>query len=307
MTNTLTEEEIALRKKQKKIDKNHWMCKIQKYVFNIDATTFYLGYCPFFWSTWCAVLAAPVVFLARLLAFAATPITSGFGKLHTTVTTKVADRNDKIESTPFQPPWRILIRAEYYEYNGRVSTYDIYVMHEGYSRRMCKRMELWFDQNPNWKETHLPVALKIQEELEDKRSNSRMRKVSNTASLCGSIIFKCLIPLAIICGCGLLYLALHKIALIALTIHLTAWLFAGCVAIFTAAFFVGLHLVIDFISILKEFRATRKTEYKQGIFSKIFGAIGNAIIFLHDTVKMTYKQECPMIIWGDETAPIEKR
>jgi hypothetical protein len=45
------------RKKQKGINPNHWMCRIQKTVFNIDAPSFYMGYCPFFWMTWVAIVA----------------------------------------------------------------------------------------------------------------------------------------------------------------------------------------------------------------------------------------------------------
>lgn len=36
------QEEIDLRKKEKRIDRNHWMCRIQKFTFDIDATSFYM-------------------------------------------------------------------------------------------------------------------------------------------------------------------------------------------------------------------------------------------------------------------------
>jgi hypothetical protein len=55
------------RKKEKKLDRSHWMCRIQKFAFNIDASTFYMGYCPFFWMTWLALLVSPFVALFNFI------------------------------------------------------------------------------------------------------------------------------------------------------------------------------------------------------------------------------------------------
>ena len=54
-------------KKEKKLDRNHWMCRLQKYVFNIDAEKTYFGFCPLFWMSWLALICLPSVFVAQKL------------------------------------------------------------------------------------------------------------------------------------------------------------------------------------------------------------------------------------------------
>lgn len=302
-------------KKEKRIDRNHWMSKIQKFAFNIDAPTFYRGYCPFFWMTWAAVPAAHVIALAKITAvpfawfwdFTTSPV----------IQYREVSRKTLLE-TPLQPSFVQFYRVQY------LDEHDLTASELTYSSITCshidaQRMEVWFSQNPNWKVTHLPHALAqydlyLEEEAKAasaaKVRTLRFRKVSNTMSLCGSVVFKWLIPLLILSVIGMLGVGVTKLIM---TTSLASFLFSGSLLAFIGAGVTLIYLIGSFIQIYREISQTRRrvvnTEPNWFWASLIWAGetFLNAFDFLKETIQMTYKAECPMIIWGEETGPIEKR
>ena len=83
---------------------------------------------------------------------------------------------------------------------------------------MGDRLVLWLKQNPDWRKTHLPAALEYDERLKNQipttPSKWELKNVVRVASLCGSFIFKVLIPLSIVAAAvglyfGIAYLYQH--------------------------------------------------------------------------------------------------
>lgn len=316
-----TEADIELRKKQKCLDKNHWMCRIQKYVFGIDAPTYYMGYCPFFWMTWLAVLCFPFVALIGA-------VSSPFMWLAEKITfpvraVKTVRENARTTTwnTPRKPTYKEMysIALDYitdHEIEGPADLARSWHFHI----KDYNRVYLWIKANPDWRETELPKAKqwkKEQDELaEEELRKDRLKRIkANTiTSFCGVAFFKVFIPILILAAftgvCYLMYTLCTTISLIdvvAITgIGLTGY------ACYMAAVIIwsGIHIYVQYslrdkpsgtmfgantiLAIIKPFRW-------------FFTGVAHVIEFLIDTVKLTYKQECPLIIWGEETGKIEKR
>jgi hypothetical protein len=302
-------------KKEKRIDRNHWMSRIQKFSFGIDAPTFYRGYCPFFWMTWAAVPAAPVVALAKI---ASVPLAWLWDQTTTPVIEYREVSRKTLLETPLQPSFVQFYRIQYLDEHDLTAPEFTYTGVTS-SHIDAKRMEVWFTQNPNWKVTHLPQALAqydlyLAEEAKAaeaaKARTLRFRKVSNTMSLCGSVVFKWLIPLMILSAIGTVGVGVTKLIM---TTSLASFLFAGSLLAFIGAGVTLIYLICSFIQIYREIGQARRqvvnTEPNWFWRTLIVFAEGffNACSFLKETVQMTYKAECPMIIWGEETGPIEKR
>jgi hypothetical protein len=320
-----------IRKKEKKLNREHWMCRVQMYTFGIDAPNYYMGYCPFFWMTWVSLLVLPIVFLGKtFVKLSSAPIKPVL---------RYADARSKTRAlqllnTPLEPTYNVILdvyaafgKKDYYinEYDRKITFENCggYLFGGHYTR--CERIRLWFLQNPNWRETHLEKARaerqKRAEEIEReereanerrKRTEARNRKLSNVAGLCGRGLFKLLIPTLIIAGgvfgyYGLLKLCstirLEDVVLVfAITAGLVASFLAGRILLDFLCTFVFTEPVKDKIS-----RVLERTFGYRGICYSVFHKIRAVWNFAADTVALTYKAECPLILWGDETGNITRR
>lgn len=312
------------RKKQKKLDKSHWMCRIQKYTFGIDAPNYYMGYCPFFWMTWVCLLFSPIALLYKALL---KPILVRLDKFFEgRRKVKYITRQEYLK-TPLEPTQRQLVRIAAMVSKDRLSTLkreggdwafviSYYTSMSDYDT--ATRLGVWFRENPNWAKTHLPAAKKFVEEQDKKLADIKllpppkwtMKNVVKVASLCGSLVFKILIPCVIlVCAVGIYfgiaYIAAHiTLAIVACTI---AWLLSGAAAF---VLFCILHSIYDQWQTARDKRKReeyRNRKYEEPVVAKRPGFISNLFTFIKDTIAITYKQECPLIIWGDETGSIEKR
>jgi hypothetical protein len=307
-----TEEDI--RKKEKKLDRNHWMCRVQKYTFGIDAPTFYMGYCPFFWMTWLALLLFPILALSRLtyagFSRIILPLNVGVNKINT----KIASNR---ESTPLKPLDSMLIDIamdykEGEEFESLLNRYETSVL------TWKVRTALWFRQNPDWRNTYLPAAIASVEEkllkeeelqrIKEKRRAAR-RKLANQTSLCGKFLFKTLIPIIMAFAVyyvylGLIYVFSH-ISLLDVTRIFTigAFMIAGY---YIARILFSFFTIVIFNERTGDSVAVAINKFTESLV-KVNSGIGSMFEFLRDTVLFTYKAECPMIIWGEETGKIVKR
>jgi ABC-type multidrug transport system fused ATPase/permease subunit len=305
-----------IRKKEKKLDRNHWMCRIQKYTFGIDAPTYYMGYCPFFWMTWLAVIWFPFAVIGKFL----NKIFSGIFDSANEKTKSYREYcREKRENTPLEPTFKDFVRLGKYDEDDSYYSGVSYIFKTlDYGTENSKRIHKWLQLNPDWKTTHLPKAQeqydhwlaeeekqrqleKIREERFEKLKSSMVRYTS----LCGKAIFKLIIPLLIIAAAiGVIFVAgwiVSKITLLTILGIFTVVMF------FLAGYLAG-KIIGDF---LKTFvfieRNFNKIDKFRGVLVKIGRFFKNTWIFISDTVKLTYKAECPLIIWGEETGKIEKR
>lgn len=315
-----TDEDI--RKKEKKLDRAHWMCRIQKFVFGIDAPTFYMGYCPFFWMTWLAVVSFPIVLSARLIwGIFDVLMFKQVGKASDYMSNIKAQRQEDLEKVPLLPGYEVMIHADallkiYCKRKKKIEHHRDYLSPFDLARGRVNgiRMLLWFDQNPNWRKTHLPHAIELKAKIEaeaaadeeaKKNRARRFRALVNRANFCGRLIFKVIFPAAIL---GVAY-GVYRLLYVAYTrVHAVDLLGAFTIICALAA---GVVFARIFLDAFDTFVGVERLWLFLGKFGLVCAAPVKLIIaiysFLRDTVKMTYKAECPLIIWGDETGKIQKR
>jgi hypothetical protein len=320
-----------IRKKEKKLSRDHWMCRIQKYTFGIDAPTYYMGYCPFFWMTWLSLLVCPIVFLGKtftkLVTVPANPVIKYFD-------VREKQRREELIKTPLEPNYNIIldVYTAFKDEDFFLDCDNEKITIENCSRYILgghlvtsERIRLWFIQNPNWRKTHLEqarvefekrqVELKRQEEAayaKRKRDEERTRKLAAAASMCGRGLFKLIIPSLILLAVTFGYYGIIKLcSLITLPVAVgVVNAMIACVAVFFA-----IKILLDFLA---TFIFTEKFKDKiavvlsyffadDGLLFKIIDKIKTAWLFAKDTVALTYKAECPLIQWGDETGKITKR
>lgn len=319
-----TDEDI--RKKEKKLDRNHWMCRIQKYTFNIDAPTFYMGYCPFFWMTWVSLLALPVVFICKTFyKFSSSRINPVLNHMEQ----RKMKHKTNLMKIPLEPSWEIILSVYnvYPKCHGSVDR-DIEIANYidfSSNRIIAERYRQWFLQNPNWRDTHVSKAREARKEYFERiqrenekaklrrlKREARSRKLASMASFCGRGLFKILIPSAIITLGVSVYYGLCKLFAM-MTLQGVIGAFVIVCSLFSLALFI--KIAIDFFSTVV---FTRSLSDKirsllfpifgdDGIAFKVFDAIRNFFSFARDTVKFTYKAECPLIVWGEETGNITRR
>lgn len=345
--------ETVERKKEKKLDRNHWMCRVQKYTFGIDAPTFYMGYCPFFWMTWLAVIAfLPVAIVKNLVR----PIDKAYDFVFREPTQKlVAKRKEvKLQKELVQEP-PLSIIAEIFRHEDLQGVnwaelvpdtkvfdevkHDVFFCPSVRSFDVAASYVRFLIANPNFiaengeravqeveaRRLARQAAEEREQELARKRHERAERrrkffnKVARKISICGPLIFKILIP-AVIIAAGLFVLSLlgYLMAKVPLIAYVQGFLLVNALAI---AFLSG-KLFCSAISIWLENRersgkdsiGDKLGEILEWVFTHIEKSwewvkdvAFNIIDFTATTVSVSYKQECPMIIWGDETGPIEKR
>lgn len=304
------------RKKEKKLDRSHWMCCIQKYTFNIDAPTYYMGYCPFFWMTWAALLVFPFVALIKALSI---PLAWTYNFATEPVIEYRTQSREALEATPLRPSFSQMLDIQYMN---NINAWDMWNPEDSrfYSHTDCKRIELWISQNPDWRKEWLPKAKAwhtsiIENEMIAKRAaaarRNRLRRVNVAVSLCGSLFFKVAIPTVIGLGiAGVVYL----LGSLALTVAWHNYLAALSILAFCGASFILVRILCDAVVTISNIRRAKmeaNENHGPSWISKIWfytlDSISRIWEFVTDTITITYKQECPLIIWGEETGPIQKR
>lgn len=335
------------RKKEKKLDRTHWMCRIQKYSFGIDAPTFYSGYCPFFWMTWLALLCAPVVMGGKAISFF-------WDKFEALCSSHMSDDEKKADIAPpvplrAEPKVKVIkpakpsdetircfaqtIRAYMNQFEPRAISdwYRSAALNSMCSSRDPKysRVLAWFEANlDNWEAEAEAAEKRLAVEHERwlaRRAAREERKKNWNKIACKASVFGRMIARVLLVGlAGVLAFGLFKGGV---------WVVANLAQSLTFLFgatIVGISVIalartikwiarwwsrIDFSWLESKVNAAGpKAEAVGAFFCKgldgigwLFGAIAEIGSFLLKTVKLTYKAECPMIIWGDETGPIEKR
>jgi hypothetical protein len=182
----------------------------------------------------------------------------------------------------------------------------------------CIRIELWVKQNPTWKAEWLNKALEWQKqqikadaeiEKAKRARDSKLRSVNKLASTCGAAVFKVLIPVLI---CAVVLAGLYGVYDMVTSISLVTWAYTFYIVTVSAATFVLAQILWDAGATLLNIYGSKKTVVGDALpslslWDKFCIKFSGVSEFIRDTVSITYKQECPLIIWGEETGPIQKR
>lgn len=317
------------RKKEKKLDRSHWMCRIQKYSFGIDAPTFYMGYCPFFWMTWLSLLVSPIIFILKICNFCfGKPAAALWDRVCSYVEKLSTLRSERLASTPLRPSEKsLLVLLREYEYweEGRsnrefadyISPFFDYSDGRYLGSTQIVRMMLWIEQNPDWKEHAENIRKKHNDALDKqfkcgeyayaKQPVDSHRKLSNFVSLCGGVIFKVVIPIAITALIlALAFLSWKVFAWIAVTFTFFQIMKIILIVLGTILGSLILTILVK-LSFSKLERYIEVKDSRPKSLTAVFNFFSSTKTFVLDTVAITYKQECPMIIWGEETGKITRR
>lgn len=300
------------RKKQKGINPNHWMCRIQKTVLNIDAPSFYMGYCPFFWMTWVAILAfIPAMVLRYVIDPFAKFVWKFAGGGLSAVGSKIANKIEQYEgrkqSTPLAPNlYKIWTRTNLcnFDWSKTLSETDRfraeYELIGVYKREDRFRIILWLEQNPNWVEQY-KNAQKASELSKQKKEEFKKKACSmiGKVSFIGPIFVKIVVPILISVAVYILVRLVWGLILVITSVPLLDWLAVGIVISSLAALIMFIFIAIDFI---KTFISPNFGDWAVSVAK----ALACPFVFIYETVNMAYKQECPLIVWGEETTPITK-
>lgn len=330
--------EEDIRKYSKKVNKNGKRVRLQKYVFNIDATTFYSGLCPFFWMSVLAAIILPFVALWKeVICPVANKVLDKYDDVYEFFAKKYEVRRERktekfnlsqkaLEHIPLWPSNRLILKWEserdFYESIEEFLEDASYYFAEINSNLGQKRVALWFEHN-NWlviadqirKEEKEREEFLAAEKLKKSDRDARLRKISNKVSTVAS---KVVGPLLILIAIAALYYLVTGIIWLWVNVNLLAMLIligkillvvaAIITALVTfAAIIVGIRNLIDY---LKDRKSDKEEEVKpQG--PKFFHRVGNRLdsgwTFFKETMQMIYKKECPMIEWADKTENIQKR
>lgn len=302
------------RKKQKKITSDHWMCRLQEYTFGIDAKSYYMGYCPFFWMTWVALICFPLVALIKLLSI---PVSRVYDYGDDYLQNKKIVRRERVYSRVVIPSdTHMLCIALETHTDDYVNVYTIFRIAGNVTMARAHQYLNWFNDNPGWRKSYLPAAkrriaeaLAIANKDKERRAArvNRLFAITRTASLCGSFVFKLLIPVIILAIGALLYLLG---AIVVMSVTLPGLI--GVLGIVSGALaaIIFAYLVFDGTRTIADIILSRPRSEKLTAIAKMFVLVRRffsvVFEFITDTVRNTYKAECPLIIWGDETGPIEK-
>lgn len=327
------------RKYQKGLNRAHWMCRIQKWAFGIDAPSFYVGYCPFFWMTWLALLAAPFVLSGKILGFL-------YSKLETWCSSHLDEWEKKREerpkvpkppkpkrkATPKKPHDKFFKDVWNWIYNYGVKPEEAmsYGL-EWHCKPDTPRLRAWFMENPDWLQEMEAAKARLDKLAEETRARETRRqdqekarkeswnRIACRASTFGRMIARVIVFALIPLTCWGIFLLGQWLG----ENWWTALKWAGMFLLTTTIIFsLGLALTklekwltnADWSGERAE-AIGEKLNTWSNTTGRFFTWIGHGIhwcgktitdilTFLGTTVKLTYKAECPMIIWGNETTPI---
>jgi hypothetical protein len=289
-----------MREYGKSIDRNHWMAKIQKFSFNVNAEEFYQGYCPFFWATWVALLVSPFAALVRGFAWGAVKVFGPIAGACDAGIEKIS-RVEKPSMDCFYTNYQFFLDCHDELEEEALSDEQI----EEFCKKHLfagKAQRAWFNENTGWlpemREAHAEYIRQI--DLGKEKKRLRQKKIDAIASLLvkglkGFVVFAAvLIGFAIFKGIEFMF------------VEGKWWDFLVGLAFFTGitcsgvVLFLGLHFVahkglLDWIP-----------DKVINPVGKGVCWIGRGFAFIRETIQMLYTKKCPLITWGDETSKITK-
>jgi len=288
------------RKYRKQINKDGWMCSVQKWSFGKRTPTF-VGYCPFFWFTWLCIFISPLVLVGKFFEFLTNLVVSCWP-------VSSPQKAKKVE----RPRDRYII-AYYEKLNSNPKPSESELIN--FNSYMADDVRAWIAVTPNWEDIAKSLIVKRdraieREEKKLQRQAKLQASIKKFAYLSGFIVKPILFLLALAVGYVVLRVSWLFIR------QITWGVVIGCGELLglslAAAIVVSLLSTLFGKVKLKWSSIPEKpSKYEEDISedcvaNKILECVGNVFGFIKETVGMLYTRECPLIEWGEESKRIEK-
>jgi len=284
------------RKYRKQINKDGWMCSVQKWSFGKRTPTF-VGYCPFFWFTWLCIFISPLVLVGKFFEFLT----------NLAVSCWPVSSPQKVKKVKRPSDMNIIAYYEKLNSNPKPSESELI----NFNICMFPDVRTWIKVTPNWEDIAKSLIAKRDRAIErEEKKRQRQAKlqasIKKFAYLSGFIVKPILFLLALAAG----YVVLS-----------ISWLFVQQITwgvVIACGELLGLSLVATIVvSLFSRLFGKVKLKwssipekpikYEEGcVANKILECVGNVFGFIKETVGMLYTRECPLIEWGEESKRIEK-
>lgn len=307
-----------IRKYKKKVNKNGWKANIYRWTFSREPN--YVGYCPFFWITLFCVIVSPFSLVGKILEFIWKLICDLFTPEKEE---SVKNPEYKWEKHKYKKPCDEVIVDMY----DRLQKFET-LAH--YSWNNLLTPVWWAEQNPDWKEKYYPTAKinvdkkKAREIIKQNRKTRHKERMAIVVKYT-SYTMKPLVTIAILTAAFYIYKLIFAIVslikwkdvVVMLTysgISLLVCLGIVLAALLVSSVFVNTAKVVKYkwdaiptkpITLIPD-REWKSLTLINTVLTTILTGIFEGIEFVIETIKMTYKKECPLIEWSDEEAPIKR-
>lgn len=304
------------RKYRKKVNRNGWMARVQRYVTGREPR--YMGYCPFFWMTWLCLAGAPFVALKRAVVFTWGFLSEMFssGDVTTGLNIHKSERPGNYELARYG-----------FEVEDYFKTHPDAAFAEAAGEAYYRVSNLW-SYNLQWALDIGHEAFKVaaaearaaeikrQERLVATRTarEAREKRLKPYQDAIVRVWSRLVKPLLAISAVALAYFGYKYLfgaivgadwAAIGSAALGYLWFFAQVIAFILTLIVGGLliYVLAKAAISLGQASGPKRAVRKVGNF---FTGIAVMFSFLIETVAMIYKKECPLIEWGEESGPIEK-
>jgi hypothetical protein len=270
-------------KKKKQINRNGWQCRLYRWTW--EAEPKFTGYCPFFWATLVNIGFIPFVAFGKTLAVVGETIQS----FKPVKVEEVEQEYDNPHSRP--DDWEYISDAD--------ETIENYYPE-------------WVQNNPNWKERANLVREK--DRILTEKKACRDAKIDAVKQKIVNVLKWFVFPALISSALAIVWL-LYKLALHLFNIVEISEVFEGLkiVAGSIVAYFILKFSIIKVYNALNKWNTVKEklqieksSDDEPSAIRKGLSLINEICSFLYDAIRITYKKECPLIEWSDETKPIER-
>ena len=309
----MIDNEAEYRKKQKKMSRNGWMARF--YTWTFGAPPRFTGYCPLFWTIWICVILSPFVLIGKIFEFLIKLAITFFEPTEADLKAKRQQQEEEEKAERRRKPLDEEI-VELYEFTQKYPDYELYSAAIHTDVRNCAIQ--WAYETPNWKDFYPQAKANVdrgeaQEKAWEERRRVRKAQMDKIVHYLSFAVKPLLVLSAVFAGFFIYKFVAIVVGMITFG-QVVFW--ATCIGI--AAVTVG-ALILGSLGIYKvgcivsdklDSRPEKPVKPKRTyfLFDRVLRGIVEGISFVFETIRMTYKKECPLIIWtNDETGPIEKR
>lgn len=281
---------------RKQVNKNGWMVGLQRLCFG-ENTPKFSGYCPFFWFTWLCLLIFPIALFVRLVGFVFRGIFSIAGRFESTKINRPKDSQ----------------LIDFYEYYVQYDRDLNKIKSRDYLVDFFEDVLEWIEVTPDWENCVKQAIIDRDKERarnvqRQARSDARAVFLRRMANYAGYVVK----PILAVAGIVVTYYFVLAVKFLISHVTLPELVLVGKLsgfALAVVAVMMGIVRVIK--AIIAHNRKCPKIPGKRGLLRKIGDAIESGICaagdFLIDTIETIYTRECPLIEWGEESEPIQRR
>lgn len=281
------------RKYRKRLNRNGWMAKIQRFTWG-SKTPDFMGYCPFFWFTWLSLIIAPFKLLVIGLVIIVIVPFVGIYELWT-----------RLPHRPTKPTYEKLLRIHEYILEMGEEKFLEYTEGDDIGR--------WIEITPDWRNC-VAAAVAIRDRKEERVQASAKRDKRRLQWLANRLHYVIKPVAYTTCAVAAFFAVRFIVRFIAWAWPLINWPKVGQIVeiigimlievVVSGAIVTGIVFSIEYL--WKYYRRKcPKCPNKIGFWRKLGSYLAIPFSFLGETIDVIYTRECPLIEWGDDSGPIE--